>query len=303
MNQIRQWIITRIFSPLRGTGAVEVKVRAGDLHAAVRREKYIAGNRMPMVSKAMSDVCRYTQGVRLIRVVRGSNVRGLHGANIWCVYRFDDVTQCQGGGDVTKGDEAEPVQSKASRKRVLQRLSTSTSVYRKQIDDFLRNVDPAIAYRLRQDLRVMTNMPYYKRAIGPCVKSQHKRSEINMEYARLLLAYNDIKFAGKLLRDLNKNQNQTLRKLAPRIGEPKDVWEHAIPSGYVVNEIIKLIKSNTLHDMTTLLALYEKAGQRALTREQDEKLKPYSDIMPDGWNWRDPNVDWKARYNAVGLPI
>jgi hypothetical protein len=202
-----------------------------------------------------------------------------------------------------KGDVGKPVQSKASKKRVLQRLSPATAQYREKIDDFLKNANPATTYRLRQDLKVMTNMPYYKSDIGHSVKSQLNKSKVVIEYARLLLAYNDIKFAGRLLRDLNKNQNQTLRKLAPRKGSPKEVWEHAIPSGYVVNEIIKLIKANDLHDMNTLLALYEKAGQRALTKKQDEKLKPYKNKMPDGWDWRTPNADPMARYSAVGLKL
>jgi hypothetical protein len=94
-----------------------------------------------------------------------------------------------------------------------------------------------------------------------------------------------------------------LRKAAPRYGKAKDIWEHAIPAKVIVDELIKMIESNCFKDIDRLLELYEIAGQRPLTQEDNKLLYSMKSSMPDGWNWRDADVDCFARYNASGIEI
>lgn len=86
MDEIRAWIINGIFTPLRGKGLVEIRLRAGDLHNAMGLDA-----RMPMVCAAMRDVHRHTQGVTLIREELGPNINPNigNGANVWVTYRID----------------------------------------------------------------------------------------------------------------------------------------------------------------------------------------------------------------------
>ena len=83
---IRAWIIENIFNPLRGKGHVEVRLRAGDLHDALRLNA-----RMRMVCNAMRDIHRHTSGVTFIREDLGPNINPDigDGANVWITYKID----------------------------------------------------------------------------------------------------------------------------------------------------------------------------------------------------------------------
>ena len=83
----------------------------------------------------------------------------------------------------------------------------------------------------------------------------------------------------------------------------KDIWEHAIPAKVIVDELIKMIENNCFKGIDRLLELYEIAGQRPLTKDDNKLLDTMKSSMPDGWNWRDVDVDCFARYNAVGIEI
>lgn len=192
--------------------------------------------------------------------------------------------------------------SKASIRREKKRLSPDTVSLRERIETVLANADPNIACCMRRDLKAMTDMPYYKMKIGRDSRKLTK-TDIVKGYATILLKGKDLVFARKLFSLLNRNQNQTIRKLAPRMGVANDVWEHAIPSGYLVGEILKMIESGSLAEIDTLLNIYKKAGQRGLSKRQEALLVNYKDGMPDGWDWRKPNADHLARYAAVGLVI
>ena len=68
---------------------------------------------------------------------------------------------------------------------------------------------------------------------------------------------------------LNKNQAQTIRKVAPKIGKKSEVWEHAIPANYIVDELIKMIEKRDISNLEKLLDIYEFAGQRGITKVED----------------------------------
>ena len=86
IDEIRAWIIDGIFTPLRGKGLVEIRLRAGDLHNAMGLDA-----RMPTVCNAMRDVHSHTRGVTLIREELGPNIHPniRYGANVWVTYKID----------------------------------------------------------------------------------------------------------------------------------------------------------------------------------------------------------------------
>ena len=192
--------------------------------------------------------------------------------------------------------------STAGIRREKKRLSPDTASFRERIEMLLACADPDIACRMRNDLKAMTYMPYYKIKTGKASKRLTK-IDVVKGYATLLIKAKDMEFAKKLLSHLHRNQNQTIRRLAPKIGAANEVWEHAIPSGYFAGEILKMIESGSLVEIDTLVGVYMKAGQRGLSKRQEALLINLKDRMPDGWDWRKPNVDYLARYAAVGLVV
>lgn len=192
--------------------------------------------------------------------------------------------------------------SNASKKRELKRNSKSTLIFKSEIEELLDGANSEIAYSMKKDLAAMTNMAFYKYRPKK-IALQLTNKEIVKGYCHLLKNNNDIDFSKKVLMQLNKNQSQTIRKIAKKRGDKKDIWEHVIPVKIIVDEIIKMLENNNLTDIDKLLNLYEKAGQCAVSKSEDKKLNFYKSSMPADWNWRDPNVDIYARYSAVGIVI
>jgi len=83
-TRVRDWIIANVLIPLRGKGRVEVRLRAGDVHKALRLK-----DRMPTVCNAMKTL--RTPGVTLLRTELGPDIdpRSGCGANVWCTYKLD----------------------------------------------------------------------------------------------------------------------------------------------------------------------------------------------------------------------
>jgi len=192
----------------------------------------------------------------------------------------------------------------ASLRRERRRLSPENQAFRKQLECLMisHHLPERIAYVMKQDLKKMTDMLYY----GMNVKSPHKGGRIELlevlkEYVQFLLRVNDLGFASRLLRLLNRQQTQVLRRFAPRIGQKCDVWDHVIPTSYVVAQILEMLSSKNTDDLEILLELYAKAGQRGISKEEDAMLNSHGlrDAMPNGWSWRNKNADIFARYRAT----
>ena len=191
-------------------------------------------------------------------------------------------------------------QSKLSKKREKKRNSPETQKFKSGILDLVSNAEEEVAYSIMKDLACMTSMPFYKDRPKK-VKITKDHVLMLKAYVELLANYHDEEFAIKTIKSLNKNQAQLLRKVAPKIGTKKDIWEHAIPAKVIVDEIIIMIKSKDLSMLDKLINVYQKAGQRALTEKEDKLLSNYKSSMPNEWNWRDENVDPLARHTIVGI--
>ena len=192
--------------------------------------------------------------------------------------------------------------SKASIRREQIRLSTKTVEFKLKINNLLETADAEVAYAIKRDLAIMTSMPFYKDR-PEVLKITKSPIELIHEFANLFCKCEDKEFIVKLIKRLGTNQGQTIRKAAPKIGGKKDIWEHAIPTKYVLDEMIKMILQNDIADLKKLLKVYEDAGQRGVTKRQDKLLREYRNRMPDGWNWRDEKVDPLARHKKAGIEI
>lgn len=126
-----------------------------------------------------------------------------------------------------------------------------------------------------------------------------------IQYASFLAKINDLEFTSALLRMLNRQQNQVLRRFAPRRGDKKDVWDHVIPTSYVVSEIMCMVEARAINDLEHLLDKYAEAGQRGITKEEDARLNASGlrNTMPPGWNWRDVDSDLFARYRIAKIDL
>jgi len=193
-------------------------------------------------------------------------------------------------------------QSPASKRREKRRNSLSTVKFREDIEHLLVNAEPQIVYSMKKDLAAMTDMAFYKHR-PEVIKVDISAKEIIKGYVHVLASANNMDLAIKSLRELSKNQSQVLRKAALRYGKAKDIWEHAIPVKVIVGELLKMIDSNCFNGIDRLLELYEMAGQRPLTKEDDNLLNTLKYSMPEGWDWRDDDVDIFARYKAVNIVL
>jgi hypothetical protein len=191
-------------------------------------------------------------------------------------------------------------QSLASKKREEKRKSPKTLEFKKQINSFLENKNPEIIYAIKRDLACMTSMPFYKDR-PERIKLTLNNKELIIEFMKAFIKHNDKEFIVKLIRSLNKNQAQTIRKVAPKIGGKSEIWEHVIPAKFIVEELIVMIENEDISELEQLLKIYELAGQRGITKEQDLLLSNYRSSMPENWNWREKNVNPIIRHEIVGI--
>lgn len=190
--------------------------------------------------------------------------------------------------------------SLASLKREEKRKSPKTLKFKKEIISFLENKKPEVVYAIKRDLACMTSMPFYKDRPEK-IKMSLTHKELLIEFMNAFIEHDNIEFSIKLLKSLNKNQAQTIRKVAPKIGKKADIWEHVIPAKYIVDELIKMIENKDLSEIDKLLKIYELAGQRGITKEQDLLLSEYKSSMPENWNWRNNDVNPLFRHEIVGI--
>lgn len=183
-------------------------------------------------------------------------------------------------------------------KREAVRFRPETIQFKEELERFFDGNDPELIYVLKKDLACMTSMPYYKNRPARMKTSRTSRQLLEILMASLL-AYGDNTFAQKLLRNLNKNQAQTIRKLAPKVGKKAAIWEHAIPAAYIVNELIAMLIAQDISLLPQLLDIYQLAGQRPLTKKQDGLLKDYKNTMPPCWSWKDGNANPLERYRLL----
>src|SRR5690606_19245850 len=130
----------------------------------------------------------------------------------------------------------------------------------------------------------MTSMPFYKDR-PERIPVHYSYKELLIEYMNLFVQHDDKDLIKKLLRALNRNQAQTIRKVEPKVGEKSEIWEHVMTAKFIVDELIKMVDNSDISQLPRLLALYETVGQRSITKEQNILLTPYRSSMPNGWNW------------------
>lgn len=208
--------------------------------------------------------------------------------------------------------------SKKSLYREAKRKSETVNAFREKVECFLdaTKASEAVAYSIKKDLSAKTDMEFYGQNKKQCVKCG---SDIDMavEYIELLHKYGDLSFAKQLLKKLGVQQNQVLRRLARRTqadkqlakrtkleGRAGGIWEHAIPTKYVISEINKMLSLGDIKLARQLLERYEAAGQKFLSKKDEQAVSlHYRDTMPEKWDWKSTDCDLKARYKAAGIKI
>lgn len=203
------------------------------------------------------------------------------------------------------------IRSKLSLKREEERNSEKTQNFKKEVEYFLDITEAPdyIRYHLRKDLGIMTNMPYYKEYKG--TKNRMDKKSIILNYASLLMEYDDPIFTEKLINKLSVNQFQTLRKLSPKpkdevirsrfIGPGNGIWEHPVPIKYIKKELLNIINNKDFIELNNFLDfIINKTNQIFLTKEEDQKVNSiYRSEMPPGWNWKSGDV--YQRYVDAGI--
>lgn len=210
--------------------------------------------------------------------------------------------------------------TEGTKKMEQKRLSPEVQNFKVEVIEFLKKTDASeeVKYKLSSDLSVIIDMPFYhERKLGR--KNRMKTPECAKEYVRLLIQYNDISFAEKLLSWITRQQNQTLRKLyrltkrqkyrkkkyVEETGK-KGVYEHPIPVNYTKKLLLKYInegnyEGNYKEACSYIDYLYTNVPQIHLTESQDEQVNAiYRDDMPEGWNWKKDNPF--ERYIRAGIP-
>ena len=149
--------------------------------------------------------------------------------------------------------------SKLSLKTEEERKSEKVQSFKNEVEKFLKDTEAPedISYQLRKDLGIMTNMPYYKEYKG--IRNRMDKKEIIMDYAALLMEYDNPIFTSKLINALSLNQLQTLRKLSSKskneidrskiIGSNNGIWEHPVPIKYIKEELINLINNKDFNEL------------------------------------------------------
>ena len=161
--------------------------------------------------------------------------------------------------------------SAQTEKMTEKRKSPEVQNFKEEIETFFKkaNVPPEIQYKIRVDLSKKMDMPYYK-VNKHCIKSNISCVEIAKKYIEYLIKYEYLikdgtyVFSEKLINELTKHQQQTLRKIHPRTKEQKtrkeilgkdSVWEHPIPTNYSKQRILEYIKEKNLGLLIILLTL------------------------------------------------
>jgi hypothetical protein len=129
--------------------------------------------------------------------------------------------------------------SKSSLQRERKRHHPSTIAFREEIKAFIEvtAADSEIAYAIKQDLKKKTDMPFYGLPVER-IQRTLKPKALLKAYADLLLRHGNHAFSRQLLQSLNRQQQQTIRNMAPRLGPKGHCWDHVIPTAVVIKEVI-----------------------------------------------------------------
>jgi hypothetical protein len=198
--------------------------------------------------------------------------------------------------------------SKKSIIRANRRNSPANLSLKNELNEYLINRDtpPLIAHAFKMDLKKMTDMPFYgQKILRPAKYKRLNPKEILIAYIDFLFDVNDIFLSERLLRAISRQQSQVLRRISPRIGLKKDVWDHLIPTSYIVSELLTMLRERNIDDLSKLIDLYVSAGQRGLTKEEDNLLTSHGlkNSMPPHWNWRNSSADIFCRYKILNINI
>jgi hypothetical protein len=197
--------------------------------------------------------------------------------------------------------------SKASIKRLEKRNSIETQRFKLAVEAFLKDTDAIdqVVYSIKYDLSRMTNQPFYGIKLR---KPSAKRDNdaVLTEYISLLIKYNDLAFAEYLLKSLNRQQQALLRKIAPKVKDPRLMeepqWEHAIPTKYIVSELFKMVQNRDITGLSDLISIYKKAGQRKVSKITHRKVDAiHRDDMPQDWRWQEGTSNYLVRYCLAGV--
>lgn len=193
------------------------------------------------------------------------------------------------------------------------RISEEVQNFKEKVLDFFdkANVSPEIRYKICVDLAKKMDMPFYKeKKIG--TQSRISCVDRAKEYVRLLIEYDDFSFSEKLINELTKQQQQTLRKIHPRTKEQKtrkeilgkdSVWEHPIPTNYSKQLILSYIRNKNQDSALKFIDYLSKVPQIALSKDEDKTVnEKFKDSMPEGWHWEEIGKnDQFARYKAAKI--
>lgn len=191
-----------------------------------------------------------------------------------------------------------------SLRRERKRNHPTTAAFREEVKIFIRDTaaHPEIAYAIQQDLKKKTDMPFYGLPVQR-VQRTLKPKALLKAYAELLLRHGNHAFSKQLLQALNRQQQQTIRNMAPKLGPKGHFWDHAIPTAVIIKEVISMLEFGSLDEIDRLLDMYQSAGQRGITAEENRALIlcGLQSSMPAGWDWRSSDADPLARYKQANL--
>lgn len=200
--------------------------------------------------------------------------------------------------------------SAQTEKMTEKRNSPEVKIFKEKIETFFKeaNVPPEIQYKIRVDLSKKMDMPYYKEK-KLCIKSNISCVEIAKKYIKYLIEYGNDDFSEKLINELTKHQQQTLRKIHPRekrqdLEEDEGyVWEHPIPTNYSKQRILEYIEKKNLDKAKAFIDYLSSVPQIALSEKDDKKVnEKWKDSMPAGWDWEvSGKNDPFARYKAAKI--
>lgn len=204
--------------------------------------------------------------------------------------------------------------SRNSIRREIKRNSKEAEKFRNRVEQFFKDTKatPDVVYSIKRDLSTKTDMEYYGHEKKRVFLKRSEDIRIAKEYVRLLKEYGNDNFAKTLLRKLSVQQNQVVRRLAERKNKDRanqikrlglrGIWDHAIPTRYVVSAIVNMLEKDDITDLNQLLEKYKEAGQWCLTtQENDAVCRIFNDKMPENWTLGNKNCDLLARYNAAKI--
>jgi hypothetical protein len=235
-------------------------------------------------------------GVIIRRKGAGRSIRNFRGPQFRAVPKGNTKA-----GNATNNKKG---RTKITERMHRERISPTGCRFRQKVLHLLRQADADVAYSIKKDLSTQIRHPFYKESLRkiPCRNDR----DMFIAYANLLAKAQDISFLRKLVGRLSSQQSCLVRRFAKRIG-PKagsnQVMEHTIPVKYVTESILGMIATDTLHELTGLLELYRRGGQRAVDRMDDQTLTRLGlrQKMPEGWCWTDNEADYLARYRQSGI--